>query len=314
MSENSRKGFTKATNKPEWFIEGEQLCWKNPVRHSIPLSQLRFMNFDSYDSVYSKKETDKNHLRGFIELIKHPSRLTQQQKYDLLHSSSDLSPKAFIKISEELLPSKKWSDGEKLVFLNSNLPNFSGQRYGKELNKILYQISWNSKSFIKRMNDFNEIIKKYDERRIDDLMEDQKVIDEFGDRITIYRGFNVPNDESIRPKNTKQWLKQESGKSIYFTTSPEVARWFACTQKLEVIQKPKLHIEIDKHDNKLLQSRIVLAKYKASLDDVIIYHNNLGRKEQECIILPANTELKNYQFLGFDDFINTVNGKRHWEL
>ncbi len=137
----------------------------------------------------------------------------------------------------------------------------------------------------------------------------EKSIKNLKRQVILYRGFNIPSTQSIREKDSNRWMKQASGQSVYFTIDENVARRFACIQKYQMIKIGHASGMYSPDMMELIGGKLAVAKYRVSIDDIILYDDVLGRCEGECICLPENVDLLNYEFLGFDDFMNILKAK-----
>lgn len=304
--ERARRGFTARERAPDWSIDGDFLCWKSPATHKIRVADLRHFVFsndigtDGSHSEHPAIPLPNNHP------YKTPQGLRAIERYKWLDRAVAYTAKDFFKVAPFVLKSRHWTDAEKLHLLSIKLNQFSGFRYGKELQSLLAQCLWTQRSGRDRIMAFYKHCEQ-DSIVSERAQSDAEEFERFSDPLILFRGFNVPPNETIRNRNVrKSWFQQETGKSVFFTTDEAVARWFACIQKARAVQKYQRGLKLTSEDKSIIGGRLCLAKYEASLADTILYQNRTGMNEKEVIILPFDTRLKSYKFLSFDDFVGTL--------
>jgi hypothetical protein len=303
--ESRRKGFSKVPSVKDWHVENGVIFWKEDSQTSIKITDLPQLNYEEPTIClpYSKKTTKK-----YIEDLKNRKKLSDEKRYNLMSDVHCFSPKNFFQIIKEILPSDEFADNEKLMMLLSKLPYLSGFEHGKELQKLLSKVLWQESSFKERMKQVHETINAFDfpiEHARRASSSDSKSINKLDDKVVLYRGFNIPANESIRDKDINNWVKQTSGESVYFSLDIKMAEWFACIQKYQFL-KAYTNKSYGYFGSDFLEGKLTIAKYEIKINDLIMFDDALGRSEMECICLPENTKLIDYHFLGFDDFVNTI--------
>lgn len=304
----TRTGFKPKEKSPDWWLDGAILCWKNPAVKSININELPKFTINSDEFHYESESLKGTHKGTFKEILKNPIHLSSEERVSILSHFADVKTKNFLDLSPLVFENQKWSDAEKLFFLNVKIQLIDGFKFGNEVQRLIANIKWKSTDVISRMNEFYSFYLSTFPDRIDLVNLDSKRFNGFSKNLIVYRGFNVPVNKIIRDKNIqKAWYRQEYGKSIYFSASEGIARWFACINKVKVIQKIRNGMKLSSEDKEILGGRLCIAKYSLPIDNVVIYQSELARKEDEIIALPSKAELKNYKFLGFNDFIKSIN-------
>ena len=143
---------------------------------------------------------------------------------------------------------------------------------------------------------------------------DREISRDFRSVSHIYRGFNVPTGSSVWDfdRDTKRWSRLEQGRSVYFTLSPKRALSFACLRKSSLAWKLVKEGRLKADQQKILEGRITVARYRIPVDDIILYQHAITICESECICKPKDAKLLNYRFYGFDDFRESLNSYREW--
>lgn len=307
-----RTGFRKISQVDEWSIQGDLLIWRGSTEKSFTLSELCEDNGRT-DEPFVPYQNERALLKKITNMIRHRNEYSVPDRYLFLKSSHVMSLKLFYQVAEELLQSKKWTDGEKLYFLIWKLPFLSGFDHGIDLEKLLLKIVWKSKLLKDRMQELHAAVKLHGliESKIEMRASiDAEVVENMSDKITLYRGFNVPLDESVRDKNVSNWLKQACGKSVYYTMHEDLARWFAWRQKTLLVRSIVAGHITPEHGRALLGGRLTVAKYEVDRDDIIFFNDWITRTESECICLPRKVNLVDYKFMGYDDAVKIQNSKR----
>lgn len=304
-----RIGFTKINESGDWKLDNGVLIWKNSTHTSIKVDDLPIL---SPESRIEPCKLNRQEKKRRIVLYKNPKNLTKKDRYTIMKWSLVMDNDLFYTIANIILPSTKWTDDEKLSFLWGKLPRLSGFVHGKKVQKLLSNLKWNDNKFRQRMKLFYSSARKYSLNGDDSEWQsqyDEATVMSFGNKVILYRGFNVPPSASIRDKDTEKWFKQETGESVYYSIDENVASRFACVQKYQMINvahKSDLSYP-DMLD--LIKGKIAVARYQVDINDIILFDDVLGRSEGECICLPQNVDLLDYKFLGFDDFINILKSK-----
>lgn len=304
----TRTGFKRKELAPDWSIDGDFLCWKNPTNSKIKVADLREISFDLPD--VQQDASTKITFSKLKPVLKSPSSLKADERNAIIDFVGRSAHHDFFKIAPLILSNNLWNDLEKLDLIRIKFNNLNGFKNGQDAQRILCLIRWSTTSARERLNLFFDFCKDNLDLS-ENVLQDQSNFNSFRNTIVLYRGFNVPINETIRNKNVNtSWLRQETGKSVFFTRSENVAKWFACTQKLYSIQKIRSAQKLSSTERGVLGGRLCIAKYHCNVDDITLYQNKIARSEDEVIVLPSKTLLKSYKFLGFDDFIKTIHGKR----
>ncbi len=316
MIKKPRQGFLKQETSSDWSIDQSYLYWKNPVGQKIQLDHLEPMNFREYDEAkrYSTIKPTKS-LR-LKEIYLNPDKVQDrypdlvEARKQLLEECNELHPEDYFWCAPAILKNKKWSDAEKMRFIAVGYTELSGFDYGVEAQRWLEQITWSEKSARNRMNEYFKYLRNHELKNETWISHDEAYFQKLQTTIKIYRGFNVPMNSIIRKGTINQlWLKQETGKSVYFTTSQAVAEYFACSQKLYQAQNHREGERLSRKDRDILEGRLCIAQYQVKLDDVILFQDKTAKAEEEIIVSPEKVQLLSYQFLGFDDFVRVLSKK-----
>jgi hypothetical protein len=319
MTKKIRQGFLKQEIKPEWSIDNNYLYWKNPALKKIHLDSLRPQIFLEYDLAkkYSSMKMDKSaQLKDDFhypeKLAINATDLSDARKQLLekcrLYEDPEkpppiMKPAEYLWYAPAILKNKKWSDAEKMYFIALGYCSLSGFHYGAEAQRWLEQITWSEKSARNRMREYFEYLRVHKLHDITCISHDEAHFQKLPSTIKIYRGFNVPMNSIIRAGTiNKLWLKQQTGKSVYFSTSLTVAEKFACSQKLYQVQNHRKGETLSRQDRDILEGRLCVAQYQVNLDDIALFQDKTAMNEEEIIVSAEKVQLLSYHFMGGDDF------------
>jgi len=313
MSTKLRQGFKKKEYSPEWSIDKDYLYWKNPPKEKISLADIKTMHFREYERAKNAPSFKPKISSRLKDIFLNPEKLSKryddlrEARKQLIEELSALEPDYYFQLAPAVLKNYKWSDSEKLRFIAVKYRNLSAFTYGKEAQKWLQQAIWSEKSPRKRILDYFDYIRTHDLHNDDDILQDEREFKNFKSTIKIYRGFNVPMNSIIRSGQINQlWMRQQTGKSVYFSTSIDIAEKFACTQKLYHILNFRSGLNLSSEEKSILRGRLCIAQYRVKMDDIALFHDATALKEKEIIATPEKVELVKYHFLGFDDFIRVL--------
>jgi hypothetical protein len=302
----SRKGFSKINDNGDWKIENGKLIWRDSPNTSISIDQLPGIN---PEVIISPCPVTRQRRKEIMWSIANRHKLTAAQRHLMMQWALIMPVDLFFKVAAKLLTSRNWSDEEKLFYLWSKLPRLSGFEYGEKVHDLLLTLKWKEKSFKKRMQVFYDAARKYSLNGSDtewQLAYDEKAVASLSNDVVLYRGFNVPADKTIREKDISRWMKQQYGKSVYYSIDSNIAERFACIQKHQMIKVAHETGAVSPDMKDMIEGKIVIARYRTDIDNLVMYDDVLGRCEGECICLPENVDLLDYRFLGFDDFIRIL--------
>ena len=247
------------------------------------------------------------------EIIRDVKRINAElsfaQRQSLIKSCRDLDARRYFATGQMILRSKYWSDAEKIALLGTRLSDLQGFKYGKHVQRLLDTIRWQGADFVRRMNAFFD----WKDQIVDDgtrqLIEiDRSIANGLSKQVRVYRGFNVPVQSSIRDKNVRRWLRQETGRGVYFTLSPKIALEFACLQKSSLAKIFLRNGRLKQQQREIVEGKIAVAEYKVPRDKIILYQHASRLWESESICKPSDVSLFNYKFYGFDYFVMALEG------
>jgi hypothetical protein len=310
MAKLEKVGFKKIS-PPSWSVDSKKIYYTSKNKTwSFNLSDLPIEFGDDYSNKsinpYPKISIKESKLykRTLINVAKFTDK---DIRYRTLVKILRPPAASYLDLARLVLKDPLWKDEEKLFILIEGLSYLSGFAYGTEIEKILSSIKWSNDSYIERMNLFYKyFISQYGAKKT--YADQHEQATRFSPIVKIYRGFNIPNDMSIRERDTKNWFKQWGGKSCFYTATKKVAIDFATRHKAGYIKKLIKDGSLKAKDQKHLEGKIVVAEYKVPRDKIIYHSARL--EEDECVCLPSDVILINYKFYGIDLLLSNLLGKK----